>query len=72
MIDYNKESELKDILRERKAEKRAILYTAVFGALFIGYLLAHLVLFLLTPPEIPTIDGVLPRNDAQVLNGYNN
>jgi hypothetical protein len=37
---------LKHILDERRKDKNAIAYSLFFGGLFIGYLLAHVVVYL--------------------------
>jgi len=74
MKNYLHESEIKDILNERKWEKRmdtigVILTTALFtGALI---LIAHAFYVSKQIDQKHLLDGyILPRNDAQMLNGY--
>jgi len=47
MKDYTKESEHKEVLKQRRADKRAIAYTLLFGGFFVGYMVAHVVIYLM-------------------------
>lgn len=75
-MNWEKQSEIKDILNERKWERRMeTIGLALLGVAIIAILLMFLNAWYVSKQieQQHLIDGkVLPRNDAQMLNGYNN
>jgi len=47
MKHYTKESELKDILKQRRNDKRAVAFTYIFLGFAFGYFLAHFLVYLI-------------------------
>lgn len=76
MKNFLQESKLKPDLDARryarKADKLTLVFLAVFGAILALHFGLHIINYVFTPDTYETIDGVMPRNDTQMLNGYNN
>ena len=47
MKDFNKESEIKHILKQRRNDKRAVALTYIFLGVAFGYFLAHYIAYLI-------------------------
>ena len=74
MNHFEKQSEIKNWLKQRRNERRAEKAIYIFLAIATLYFAGHLAYYLIAikpNAEIPTIDGVPMRNEAQMLNGYN-
>jgi transcription initiation factor TFIIIB Brf1 subunit/transcription initiation factor TFIIB len=74
MNNFEKQSEIKDILKQRRNEKIAVKATYIFLALATLYFAGHLAYYFIAikpNAEVPNIDGVPMRNEAQMFNGYN-
>jgi hypothetical protein len=71
-MEFESSKEIKDILKQRRNEKIAVKATYIFLAIATLYFAGHLAYYFIAikPSEIPTIDGVPMRNEAQMYGGY--
>jgi hypothetical protein len=74
MNHFEKQSEYKRYLIQKRKEKLVeqigwtlLIALIAFGVIYFGW---HLDTYLMNTPEIPTIDGVQIRNEAQMYGGY--
>lgn len=73
-MKHEKQSEIKNWLDDRKKEKLANKITYILLTIIALYFTAHIIYYFVEikpNAEIPTIDGVPMRNEAQMFNGYN-
>jgi hypothetical protein len=69
-----KQSEYKRYLIQKRKENRAVKATYIFLAIATLYFAGHLAYYFIAikpNAEVPNIDGVMMRNEAQMFNGYN-
>ena len=71
-MNWEKESEIKKDFDSERDKKLADKITYIILAIITLYFAGHIIFYLIEDkPEIPTIDGVPMRNEAQMFNGYN-
>jgi len=72
-MKFKNRSEIKDILKQRRNEKIAVKAPYIFLALATLYFAGHLAYYFIAirpNAEVPNIDGVMMRNEAQMYGGY--
>jgi len=72
-MEFESSKEVKDILKQRRNEKIAVKATYILLTIatlsFAGYL-AYYFIAIKPNAEVPNIDGVMMRNEAQMYGGY--
>jgi transcription initiation factor TFIIIB Brf1 subunit/transcription initiation factor TFIIB len=72
-MEFESSKEVKDILKQRRNEKIAVKATYIFLAIATLYFAGHLAYYFIAikpNAEVPNIDGVMIRNEAQMYGGY--